>query len=121
MFANSDVTAGAMGVTVFMDEAVISKGPNYCEDHGSANALSATITSVITGIKIHPYTGMDVIVKTANALQAGANTFNLNGHGTDAITSQNAGSGAHNLQTIIAAGAMLELIFDGTSWQAVGY
>jgi hypothetical protein len=119
MLANSDTTAGTMGVTVFADELVVSKGPNYCVDVGAANALVATISAVIPGIKVHPYVGMSVIVKTSAALQAGVNTFNLNGHGTNSIVKQSNYAG--NLQTIIAAGAMLELVFDGTRWQAVGY
>ena len=117
----SQTTAGALGTTVFMDEAVISVGPNFAEDAGAANALVATVTSPISGVLIYPLVGTTVILKTANALQAGANTFNFNGHGTDAITSQQSGSNARNLKTIITAGAVLELIFDGTQWQAVGY
>jgi hypothetical protein len=62
---------------------------------------------------------MSVILKTSAALQKGANTFNLNSHGTDAIVSGH--NPSNNISTVIAAGAMLHLVFDGTSWQAVGY
>jgi hypothetical protein len=110
-----------LGTTVFADEIVVSKGPNFCVDAGAANALVATITTVVPGTTVHPYVGMSVIVKTSNALRRGANTFNLNSHGADSIISQNAGNTNANIGTIIAAGAMLKLIFDGTYWQAIGY
>ena len=114
----SYVAAGA-GTTVFMDEAVISSGPNFVEGAGAANALTATMTDIVAGTSIHPRVGTMVLVKTGYALQIGANTFNLNSHGTDSIVS--AHNYATNLDTIIAAGAMLLLAFDGTRWQAVGY
>ena len=107
------------GTTVFMDEAVVSTGPNYAVAGGTNNALTATITSVTSGTLITPIVGTSVILKTMYSLQKGANTFNLNGHGTNSIVSQH--NVATNIETIIAAGAMLELIFDGTYWQAVGY
>jgi hypothetical protein len=122
--ARTTVAAGAAGTTVFMDEVVVTKGPNFASGGGAANALVATITSIVAGVNSHagntiPETGTCVILKTAYALQAGANTFNLNSHGADSIVSQH--NNATNIETIIAAGAMLELIFDGTNWQAVGY
>jgi hypothetical protein len=117
MKTQTSVVSG-VGTTVFMDELVLTKGPNYCADNGAANALVATITDIMVGVGIHPDVGTVVIIKTANALQAGANTFNLNRHGADSIVRQN--KPTLNLPTIIAAGAMLKLIFDGTSWQTSG-
>jgi len=122
--AKTIVAAGAIGTTVFFDEVVTTFGPNYCIDAGAANALVATLTAIVSGVlpsrTIHPEAGMRVIVKTRNALQAGANTFNLNSHGTDSIVKQSSGALAHNLTTVIASGAMLEMVFDGTYWQVVG-
>jgi hypothetical protein len=116
----SFTTAGAIGTTVFMDEAVLSVGPNYCVDAGAANALTATITAVTAGVKVYPETGMKIILKTNNALQAGANTLNLNGQGTKSIKSQRSGTNARDINTTIIAGAMLEMIYDGTYWRVVG-
>lgn len=109
-----------VGTTCFFDDIVVRTGPNLCFDAGAANALVATLTDIMAGTSIKPDVGTCVIVKTGNALQAGANTFNLNGHGTHSIVKQCSGSGAKNLQTIIAAGAMIMLIYDGTYWQFVG-
>ena len=119
MLAGSVTTAGAMGTTVFADEIVVGKGPNFADDAGAANALVATITSTVAGVLVPPTVGMMVILKTRNALQRGANTFNLNSSGAKSIVKLN--NYAQNLDTVVAAGAMLTLIYDGTRWQAVGY
>ncbi len=90
---------------------------NYITDTGSANTLVGTLTDA-TGVLVTVQAGLRVLLKTANATQVGANTFNLNSHGADALVQ---GSGTNsNLKTVFAAGAIMDLVFDGTRWQMLG-
>jgi hypothetical protein len=57
-----------------------------------------------------------VSVKLAHTLQAGANTFALNGAPLAIKSHRNT---ANNIATAYASGAVVELIYDGTQWEDV--
>lgn len=98
--------------TLWADAITVATGPNFLIESGAANGLTATLTTVIAGVKITVATGLRVLVKTRNTLQAGANTFNLNGHGADPIKNVF----GTNLNTAVGAGVILDMVFDGTNW-----
>lgn len=88
------------------------KATNYISSEtGTANTLAGALLNV-AGEKVTLAEGLRILVKSANALQSGANTFNLNAGGTKAIVSPS----GRNLKTVWAAGSMLDMVYDGTSW-----
>jgi len=91
---------------------------NYiATESGSNNAIVATLTDA-SGNNVTVAAGLRVVVQLAHTLQAGANTFNLNGHGTDSIKlSTNAAS---DLTTAYASTGVIDLFFNGTVWLAMG-
>lgn len=98
--------------TIYTDKQTSGQSENYITDTGTANALVGTLTT-IDGSNVAVADGLRVTLKTANALQVGANTFNLNGSGAKDITTIS----LRNLKTIVVAGAILDLAYDGTRWQ----
>lgn len=98
--------------TIYTDKQTSGQAENYITDTGAANALVGTLTT-IDGSSVALNAGLRVTLKTSNALQAGANTFNLNGGGVKDITT----TSLRNLKTIVVAGAILDMVYDGTRWQ----
>ncbi len=88
---------------------------NYVVDAGASNALTVTLVDN-SGANVALAAGLRLTVKTANTLQAGANTLALNGGATKSIKSQS----LTNLKTAYVAGAILPLVYDGTQWQLLG-
>ncbi len=113
--AGDSTTAPTVNTT---GNAVIAIGPNYIPTTtGSANALSATLNDA-TGNPVAVVPGLMINVKLGAGLQAGANTFNLNAHGTDAV--KEASNPATNLAVVFTTGSIATMVFDGTVWQCVG-
>lgn len=102
--------------TTYMDKVRSGESMNYITDTGAANALVGSLTA-IDGSNITVQDGLRVLVKTANALQAGANTFNLNGGGVKDIVK---GRSGNNLQSAVLAGAILDMVYNGTKWLIIG-
>jgi hypothetical protein len=100
-------TASAVGVRTLQDI-------NYVATSGSsANTLVGTLTDA-NGVAIPLAAGLKIRVKTDTTLQKGANTINLNGGGAKNIIQNSNGL---TLNTTYASGAILDLAYDGTSWQ----
>lgn len=82
---------------------------NYiATETGANNAIAGTLTGVTLAA------GLQVVIKLAHTLQAGANTFNLNAGGAVAIKSHF--NSANNLGTAYAATGVITVLYDGTSW-----
>jgi hypothetical protein len=85
-------------------------GPiNYIATETGANNA---IAGALAGVTLQA--GLEVSVKLAHTLQAGANTFNLNGGGAVAIKSHY--NIANNIATVYAATGVITMIYDGTEW-----
>lgn len=85
---------------------------NYIATEGGANnAISGTLTGVTL------VAGLQVQILLAHTLQAGANTFNLNGGGALAIKSHR--NTASNIGVAYAVGGVISLMYDGAIWQDV--
>lgn len=96
---------------------VSAQGINYIVGSGSsANTAVGTLNDA-NGTAMPVAAGLRVLYKMDSTFQAGANTFNLNSHGTDSVV-QGTGTNS-NLKTIFAAGAILDMAFDGTRWQVL--
>ncbi|SHG92374.1 hypothetical protein [Bradyrhizobium erythrophlei] len=85
----------------------------YGTDTGGVNAMVANVTPVPTTLT----PGMTVHIRAANS-NTGATTFNLNGLGASAVHRAN---GAALSAGDINAGMVVELIWDGSSWQIANY
>lgn len=110
MSAKSGLTS-PLGTIVYIDSAVVGVCPNFIEDGGASNALTATLQT-IDGSSVTLQAGLRLLLKSANTLQAGANTLALNGGSTKSIKNIN----GNNIKTTTAAGAMLDMVYDGTNW-----
>lgn len=110
MTAKSGFTS-PLGTQVYINSGVLGVTFNFVQDTGSANTLAGTLTN-IDGSSITLASGLRVLVKANNTLQAGANTFNLNAGGAVNIKNIN----SNNLKTTTAAGALLDMVYDGTNW-----
>lgn len=90
---------------------------NYvATETGANNAIvGALLNSAGTAVPVAA--GLQITILLAHTLQAGANTLNLNGHGTDAIKSHL--NVANNIAAAYAVGSLVTLIFDGTRWQDI--
>ena len=85
---------------------------------GSSNAITGALLDA-NGGTVTVAAGLRVLVACGSyTLQAGANTFNLNSHGTDSIKQST--TPTHDLVTAIAANGYIDLLFNGTSWLAMG-
>lgn len=88
---------------------------NYiATENGANNAIAGTLTDS-SGTNITLVAGVRVLIKLAHTLQAGANTFNLNGGGAVAIKSHL--DVANDIATAYAVGSIVSLVYDGTQWQ----
>ncbi len=91
---------------------------NYiASETGANNALVAALLDE-SGNVVTVAAGLRVSIKLAHSLQAGANTFNLNAHGTDSV--KKASNPATDLAVTAVSGSILSLVFDGTVWQVTG-
>ncbi len=91
---------------------------NYiATETGANNALVAALLDA-SGNSVTVAAGLAIALKSSHTLQAGANTLNLNGHGTDAI--KKASAPGTDVAVVAANGSILHMIFDGTVWQMVG-
>lgn len=111
------------GVAMF-DESISALGssstftvvPNFAQAAGSANAITATITDV-AGTNLVLTEGLRVVLDlNSRTLQAGANTFNLNGGGALSIVSHYVVG--NNIGTAYSANGFIELMYNssGTVW-----
>lgn len=91
------------------------QSPNFVTDTGASNALAVALTDN-SGANVALAAGLMLVVKTANTLQAGANTIALNGGAAKSIKSQS----LQNLKTAYVVGAILPMVYDGTQWQVLG-
>lgn len=80
---------------------------------GANNAIVGTLASG-AALAI----GLRISILLAHTLQAGANTFNYNGVGAIAIKKHT--SPSSNLTTAYVVGSIIDLVYDGTSWQDMG-
>lgn len=87
----------------------LSNTYNYIATEGGANNA---ITGTLTGVSLAA--GLRVTVQLAHTLQAGANTFALNGGSAVAIKSSR--NVANNIATAYAATGTITLLYDGTRW-----
>jgi hypothetical protein len=108
--------------TVYVDSLVDRQGINYIgADTGSSNALAGALYDSL-GNLITATTGMRVTLRTSNDITKGtACTFALSGGSAAAVVPQSNYANVTMAATTIRAGAMLDMIFDGTRWQVVGY
>ena len=98
--------------------SVTAQGVNYVTAGGSNNAWTATLTDK-AGTAIPLAAGLTVLVFGSTlTLQAGANTFNLNGGG--AVSVKKASAPTVDLATAIAANGIVLLAYNGTSWLQIG-
>lgn len=81
---------------------------------GANNAIIGALLDA-TGAAVALVNGVQVTVRLAHSLQAGANTFNFNGNGTKAIK-QNTNP-ATDIATAYVSGGSITLLYDGTVWQ----
>lgn len=81
---------------------------------GATNAIAGTLADV-SGNFATLGTGLSVGILIAHTLQAGADTFALNGGSAKNIKSHF--NKANNIATAYAVGSIVELIYDGTEWQ----
>ncbi len=86
---------------------------NQTTGSAAANAPVATLTDAAGG-SVTVATGLRILLTLAAGLQAGANTLNLNSHGTDSIKKHT--NPATDLGTAYATGGVVDLYFNGTVW-----
>lgn len=115
--AGTSLQTSAGSNKLYTDSQTTTISPNYIVGSGSsANTAVGSLTN-INGESITLTAGLSVLYKMDSTFQAGANTFNLNGHGADAVTT----TSLRNLKTIVLAGAILPMTWDGTRWQVIGF
>lgn len=90
------------------------RADNYIgTESGANNAITANLTDA-KGNTIPLTAGLEVKIKIAHSLQAGANTFAVNGTSKN-IKSHN--NPANNIGTAYVSGSIVHLMYDGTQWQ----
>lgn len=99
----------------YADGLITAVGQNYVVDVGASNALVGTLSAITPGATVAVAAGLRILLKSSNSLQVGANTLNLNATGAKSIVNISGKS----IRTTIAAGAMLDLAYDGTNWQLI--
>lgn len=93
---------------------VLAKTPNYiASETGANNAIAGALTDAV-GTAVPLAAGLRVTVQLAHTLQAGANTFNLNGGGALGIKSGR--NVANDIGVAYAATGTITLQYDGTRW-----
>ncbi len=117
---NNQVTVGGGATSAATLNAVVRSYQqiNYiATETGANNALVAALLDA-SGNSVTVAAGLAIALKSSHTLQAGANTLNLNGHGTDSI--KKASAPGTDVAVVAANGSILHMIFDGTVWQMVG-
>ncbi len=90
------------------------KTANYiASETGSNNAIAGALIDAALGV-VPLAAGLEVVVKLAHTLQAGANTFDFNGGGAVVIKSSR--NAANNIGVAYAATGVIKLLYDGTQW-----
>ncbi len=112
---NNQVTIGGGTTSAVTTNAVVTSYQAFNQTTGSAaaNAPVATLNNS-AGSTITVATGLRITLTLAAGLQAGANTLNLNSHGTDSIKKHT--NPATDLSTAYATGGVIDLYFNGTVW-----
>lgn len=87
--------------------------PNVVTDTGANNAIVGALLDA-NGSAIPLVGGLVVNVLLAHTLQAGANTFNLNGGGAVAIKSHF--NGTSDIAAVYAATGFISLVYTGSVW-----
>ncbi len=117
---NNRLTIGGGATSAATLNAVVRsyQQVNYiATESGANNALVASLLDA-SGASVTVAAGLAIAIKCAHTLQAGANTLNLNGHGTDSI--KKASAPGTDVAVVAASGSIIHMIFDGTVWQVVG-
>ena len=96
-------------LTNLLPETVRQGCQQYAADTGGASAYAVALSPAATAYNL----GMVVIFKAANA-STGASTLNVNGLGVQTIKTPSSGDLAAN---DIAAGQVVEVVYDGTYFQ----
>lgn len=88
--------------------------PNYiATETGSNNAIAGALVDA-TGTNVPLAAGLRVLILLAHTLQAGANTFALNGTAKNLKSHLNP---ANNIATAYVSGSLVDMVYDGTQWQ----
>lgn len=96
---------------------VSAKTENWIpSETGSNNAIAGALTDAL-GNNVAQSAGLRVSILLAHTLQAGGNTFALNGGAAKAI--KKSSDPTANIGTAYAAGSILTLLYDGTVYQDV--
>lgn len=90
-------------------QSVAAAVSNFIATETGANNA---IAGALPGVTLVP--GLMVVIQLAHTLQAGANTFNLNGGGALAIKSHS--NVATDIGTAYAATGIIDLVYNGTLW-----
>lgn len=111
---NNTVVAGTITNNSGRDTVNYPNNPlsvNYiATETGSNNAIAGSLGTSLA--LVTPYSGLIVQVKLAHTLQAGANTFTLNGGSAVAIKSSR--NPANNIATAYASTGTITLLYDAT-------
>lgn len=114
---NNRLTMGGGSTSKVTMNAVVSsyQETNYiASETGANNAIAGALTDA-SGTNVTLAAGLRVVILLAHTLQAGANTFALNGGLAKDIKSHN--NPANNIGTAYAVGGLVDLMYDGTQWQ----
>ncbi len=117
---NNQVTIGGGATSALTFNAVVRsyQAVNYiASETGANNALVAALLDA-AGNSVTVAAGLAIAIKLGHTLQAGANTLNLNSHGTDSI--KKASAPGTDVAVVAASGSIILMVFDGTVWQVVG-
>lgn len=90
------------------------RGVNYiATETGANNAIAGALVDA-NGTAIPLVAGLEVTVKLAHTVQAGANTFNYNAGG--ALNVRSHFNVANNISTPYAITGVIKMVYDGTEW-----
>lgn len=108
-----------LGTQVYINSGVVGVTFNLIQDTGSSNALAGALKD-IAGDSVSLATGLRLSLRTANDITINtATTFNLNAGGTKVLGRQT--RPGFTLSTTIVAGAIVDMVYDGTQWEVIGY
>ncbi len=115
--ANVIKIGAASSLTTLYGTLTSSLESNRVTAGGSNNAITGVLTDA-AGVAIATATGLRITcIMGALTLQAGGNTLNLNS--TSAIAIKKASAPTVDIAVARAANAVVELVFNGTSWLAL--
>lgn len=111
---NQVIIGGGVTSAVSVNAVVTSyQSINYIATEGGANnAITGTLTDA-AGNNVTLAAGLRVAVKLAHSLQAGANTFALNGTSKNIRSHFNV---ANNIATAYVSTGLIEMMYDGVEW-----